>query len=79
MSCLPLPGEDMIVLHDCFLNPVGGRQGLLTTLFSVCFNLTDLSTMSSPLPLCVINLEKKILVGLPKALHLFLSPWIPIS
>ena len=60
MSCLPLPREDVIVHHNHLFNPVGGRQDLLVVLLSVCLNLTNLGSMSPPLPFRVINLEKNV-------------------
>ena len=59
MGCLPLTREDAIVLHNHFLNPVSGQQGLHMTLLGICLNSMDLGSMSPPFPLCVINLREK--------------------
>ena len=60
MYHLPLPREDTIVLHDCLLDSVHSRQGLLMVLLSISLNPTDLSPMSPPLLFRVIDLEKNV-------------------
>ena len=59
VSRLPLP-KDAIVHHNHLFNPVGGRQDLLVVLLSVRLDLTNLGSMSPPLPFRVINLEKNV-------------------
>ena len=56
MGCLPLPRENVIVFHNCLLNPVGGRQDLLVILFGIHLNMTDLGTVGPPLLFRVIHL-----------------------
>ena len=58
MSCLPLPGEDMIVFHYCLFNPVSGQQDLLVTLLSVCLDPPDLGTLHPPLHFGIIHLKE---------------------
>ena len=60
MSLLPFIGEDSIVGHHRLFNPVCCCQDLLTLLFGICFNLTDLSPMGIPLPFHIINLERNV-------------------
>ena len=56
MCRLPLPGEDDVVLFNGVLDHVGGRQHLLSMLFSVGLNMTNLCCMSSPLHLSIVHL-----------------------
>ena len=52
----PLLSEDNIVLFNGVLDHVGGRQNLLSMLFSVGLNTMDLCRMGSPLHLSIIHL-----------------------
>ena len=60
MGRLPLLSEDLVVLQNCLLNLVGGRQDFLSVLLGVCLNPPDLSAMGPPLNFCVINLWERI-------------------
>ena len=56
VCCFPLPGEDDVVLFDGVLDHVGGRQNLLSMLFGVGLDTTDLSRMGSPLYFSIVHL-----------------------
>ena len=56
MHRLPLLGEDDVVLLNGILDHVGGGQHLLSMLFGVGFNATDLCHMGSPLHLSIVHL-----------------------
>ena len=56
VCCLPLPGEDDIVLFNGVLDYVGRGQNLLSMLLGVGLDMTDLCRMGSPLHLSVIHL-----------------------
>ena len=66
MGCLPLLGEDHIVLQDCILNLIGGQQHLLVVLLGIHLDPTNLGSMSSPLMFSIVNLEE-IGLGLSKS------------
>ena len=53
---LPLPGEDDVVLFDGVLDHVSGQQNLLSMLFGVGLDTTDLCRMDSPLHLSIVHL-----------------------
>ena len=71
MHCLPLLREDDVVLLDGVLDHVGHCQDILPVLLSICFNLTNLHLMGSPLYFGIVHLKEIELVGCQEAYSLF--------
>ena len=59
MHCLPLLGEDHVVLVDHILDSIGGSQHLLPVLLSIHLDPTDLGPMGSPLLFSIIHLKRE--------------------
>ena len=57
VCCLPLLGEDDVVLLDGVLDYVGRRQHLLSMLLGVHLDTMDLCHMGSPLHLSIVHLR----------------------
>ena len=56
MCCLPLLGEDDVVLLNDVLDHIGRCQHLLLMLLGVGLNMMDLCRMGSPLHLSIVHL-----------------------
>ena len=56
---LPLPREDVIVFHYCFLNLIHGQQSLRTTLLGIRLNLMDLGPMGPVIVLTFGNVLER--------------------
>ena len=61
-------------MHDSVLDHVGCSQHLLLILLGICFNLTNLHPMGSPLYFGIIHLKEIELVGYQEAYSLFSYP-----
>ena len=59
MCCLPLLGEDHVVLLYRILDDVGRGQNLLSILLGIRLNLMNLGPMGSPLLFRIIHLETR--------------------
>ena len=71
MHCLPLLGEDYVVLLDGVLNDVGCGQHLLSVLLGIRLDPLDLGSMGSPLHLSIIHLQEIELAGYQEVYSLF--------
>ena len=60
MGQLPLLSEDLIVLENCLLDLVGGRQDFLMIFLGIYIDPLDLRGVGSPFDFCVIHLIKWI-------------------
>ena len=71
MCCLPLLGEDDIILLNGVLDDIGSGQHLLLILLGVRLDSTDLGPVGSPFHLCIIHLQEIELVGYQEVYSLF--------
>ena len=79
MCCLPLLGEDHIVLLYGVLDDVGRSQHLLLVLLGISLDPTDLGSMSSPFHLGIVHLQEMKVSRLSRSLLPLLLPGIQAS
>ena len=58
MSLFPLLGKDPIIRHHSLLDPIGGTQGLQTTLFGIRLDPPDLGAVCPPFHLSIVHLKE---------------------
>ena len=79
MCCLPLLGEDYIVLLDSILDDISGGQHLLSILLGICLDPSDLGSVGSPLHLGIVHLQEIRVSRLSRSLLPLLLPGIQAS
>ena len=60
VCCLPLLGEDDVILLNSVLDHIGHCQHLLSMLLGVGLDTTNLCRMGSPLYLGIVHLKKSV-------------------